>query len=62
VVRELRIIPTRLRVTEQVQELLRHFAGFLGWVDSHIVSPSLLEFQFYGLAAEITLQFYEWTC
>jgi len=31
-------------------------------VDSHIVSPSLLEFQFYGLAAEITLQFYEWTC
>ena len=46
-------------VTEQVQELLRHFAGFLGWVDSHIVSPSLLEFQFYGLAAGITLQFYE---
>jgi hypothetical protein len=33
-----------------------------GWVDSHTVSPSLLEFQFYGLAAEITLQFYEWTC
>jgi hypothetical protein len=24
--------------------------------------PTLLEFQFYGLTAEITLQFYEWTC
>jgi hypothetical protein len=31
--------------------------GLVGGTD-----PSLLEFQFYGLAAEITLQFYEWTC
>src|SRR5712691_10089191 len=31
----------------------------LEWVDSHIVGPSLLEFRFYGLAAVISLQFYE---
>ena len=31
-----------------------------GWTP--IASPSLLEFRFYGLGAEITLQFYEWTC
>ena len=28
-----------------------------GWVDSHTVSPPLLEFQFYGLAAEMICNF-----
>jgi hypothetical protein len=31
-------------------------------VEFPIKRPSLFEFLFYGLAAEITLQFYEWTC